>query len=105
MALNSTNGSHNGSKPPLPHWKQQSVQTFFSTFNWDDHSPKVQELKLTAFQQPSDQPLSLTLKVSEFFGTVNWDGNAIANPLNFLEEFPTESASDAFTLEDFSDLF
>jgi hypothetical protein len=101
MALQSTNGS----QPPALPWKQQSVHTFFSTFNWDDHSLKVQELKLTSSQQSSDQSLSLTLKVSEFFGAVNWDGNAIASMPNFLEEFSTEATSDAFTLEDFSDLF
>jgi hypothetical protein len=101
MALHSTNGA----KPPALHWQQQSVQTFFSAFNWDDHSPKVQELKLATSKQSSDQPLSLTLKVSEFFGAVNWDGDAIASTPVFLKESSTEPTADAFTLEDLSDLF
>lgn len=101
IAFNSTNGS----KPQSLHWKQKSVQTFFSTFNWDDHSPQVQELRLTASQKFSNQPLSLALKVSEFLGTVNWDGNAIANTSNLLKAFTMESPSNTFTLEDLSDLF
>ena len=96
----------NGSKPrPLASWKRQTVQQFFGAFNWDDHSLKVQALKLTpASGQSSNQPLSLTLKVQEFFAAVNWEGSAIA-AFPTLEKVTSESAADDLTLDNFSDLF
>jgi hypothetical protein len=102
MVLNRTNGS----KPHAsPAWKQQSVQQFFTAFNWDDHPPEIQELKLTVAQQPSNQALSMTLKVSQFFAAVNWDGNAIAATPTYGDIPPETPANDGLTLEDFSDLF
>ena len=98
------NGNLNGSasKPPA-HWQQQTVQQFFGAFNWDDHSLKVQALKLTPALGHS-QSLSLTLKVQEFFAAVNWDGSAIA-AFPTLEKLVSESAADDLTLDNFSDLF
>ena len=97
----------NGSKPrPLASWKRQTVQQFFGAFNWDDHSLKVQALKLTpASGQSSNQPLSLTLKVQEFFAAVNWEGSAIA-AFPTLEKAAIEtSTADDLTLDSFSGLF
>ena len=97
----------NSSKPDLSaSWKRETVQQFFGSCNWDDHSLKVQALKLTATQpQDSDRPLSLTLKVQDFFAAVNWDGTAIA-AFPTLEKLAIEdTAADNLTLDDFSDLF
>jgi hypothetical protein len=94
-------------------WLQQTVQQFFSGFNWEDHPPEVQELR-AASQADDAEPLSLTLTVSQFFGTINWEGNhAIATPthseLTFIENLSAiavpNSNDDDFTLDDFSDLF
>jgi hypothetical protein len=94
--------SKNGSTSSAAHWLQQSVHQFFSSVNWEGHSPDVQELKLTALHG-SDAPLSLTLTVSQFFGAIAWDGNAIATTP--IPPSSTTAASENFTLEDFSDLF
>ncbi|KGF72045.1 hypothetical protein DO97_13585 [Neosynechococcus sphagnicola sy1] len=47
-------------------WLQQSVRQFLIQVNWEDHPPAVQELKVTALQG-SSEPLSLLLKVADFF--------------------------------------
>ncbi|MBE9178899.1 hypothetical protein IQ268_10035 [Oculatella sp. LEGE 06141] len=100
MNLVQTNGSSALVNPPV--WLRASVQEFFTTFNWDDSPPEVQELKLNAMEEGT--PLSMTLSVSQFFGAVAWDGAAIAAPP--LSDSPTvlTDAKD-FTLDDFSDLF
>jgi hypothetical protein len=95
-----TNGSASSSS-----WMQQSVRQFFSAFNWEDHSPEVQELKLNAFRG-SDQPLSLLLTVSQFFSAINWDGDPIASTVSSTEDHPElDTRTDALTLDDFSNLF
>jgi hypothetical protein len=109
MSTATLNGNRNGngSKPHPPQtWKRQTVQQFFGSFNWDDHSLTVQELKLTATgQQSNDRPLSLALKVQDFFAAVNWDGTAIA-ALPILEKLAIDDPmADSFTLDSFSDLF
>lgn len=96
-----TNGM-NGSIPPSKPWLQQTVHQFFTTFNWEGHSPEVQELKLTALQG-NDASLSLTLTVSQFFSAIAWDGNAIAATPTSSNSTP--SSNEDFTLEEFSDLF
>ena len=113
MVLNSTNGH----KPRSPEaskillefsasWKQQSVQQFFTAFNWDDHPPEMQELKLIAAQQGVSPAMSLALKVRDFFSAFNWDDSAIAATPKPPEAIPgSGNADDAFTLDDFSDLF
>jgi hypothetical protein len=101
MTLTSTNGT----KPaPTTDWLQQSVQKFFTSFNWEDHPPAVQEIKLTA-DQGNGAALSLTLSVSQFFSTIPWEGNTIA-PNHAAADSPSPlTTEDEFTLEDFSDLF
>jgi hypothetical protein len=93
----------NGSKPPAlsQDWLQLSVQTFFTTFNWNDDLPMVQAIKQTA-AQGNGEPLSLTLTVSQFFAAIPWDSVAIAPTQS---ELLTSTPADQFTLEDFSDLF
>lgn len=103
MVLMPTNGSSSHAKS----WMQQSVQQFFSGFNWEDHPPEIQNLRATAGQR-GDEPLSLILTVSQFFGAVNWEGGAIAAlPSHSIEQAASASPTgiDAFTLDDFSDLF
>ncbi|NJO50548.1 MAG: hypothetical protein HC840_15130 [Leptolyngbyaceae cyanobacterium RM2_2_4] len=76
-----TNGKMNGmngSTPTQDSWLQQTVHQFFTAFNWEGHSPEVQELKLTALQG-SDASLSLTLTVTQFFGAIA--GMAARSPL------------------------
>ena len=102
LILAHANGTNGSASPSEKTWLQQSVHQFFAAFNWEGHSPDVQELKLTALQG-SDAPLSLTLTVSQFLGAIAWDGNAIATTPNLST--PTATANEDFTLEDFSDLF
>lgn len=99
---NGMNGGMNGSTPTSKPWLQQTVHQFFTAFNWEGHSPEVQELKLTALHG-NDASLSLTLTVSQFFGAIAWDGNAIATTPTPTTSTP--SSNEDFTLEDFSDLF
>jgi len=114
LVLDSANGHQprspeimlESSSAPPSSWKRQSVQQFFTAFNWDDHPPEVQELKITAAQQGGYHPLSLALKVKDFFGAFNWDDSAIAATPKPPEVLPSNSnADDAFTLDNFSDLF
>lgn len=114
MVLNSTNGHKPRSPESAPasvsttSWKRQSVQQFFTAFNWDNHPPEVQELKISAAQQGVYQPLSLALKVKDFFTAFNWDDSAIAAAPKSPETLPNSGngkADDDFTLDNFSDLF
>lgn len=87
---------------------RQSVQSFFSQVNWDDHSPEVQEVRHT-IATPSLGPISLTMSVSQFFAVVNWDGTEIAAPSLALEPLTMTSLdtspTDSLTLDDFFNLF
>lgn len=85
-------------------WLQSSVRNFFTNFNWENHPPEVQELKVSALQG-SDVPLSLTLSVSQFLGAIAWDGASVAAPAQ--PEAPASESPSAkdFTLDDFSSLF
>lgn len=87
---------------------RQSVQSFFSQVNWDDHSPEVQEVRQT-IATPNLGPISLTMSVSQFFAIVNWEGTEIAAPGLALEPFtltsPETSPTDSLTLDDFFNLF
>lgn len=106
----------NGSKPHIPasarlpmtqEWLQQTTQSFFGAFNWDDNPPEVQELKRATIEN-NGGPLSLTLSVGQFFATINWDDSAIAKPPTSPSPLSNESdvgTASPFTLEDFSDLF
>jgi hypothetical protein len=101
--LLSTNG--NAGMVQSQAWLHSSVQEFFTTVNWEDQLPEVQEIKLQALQG-TDQSLKLTLSVSQFFGAIPWEGMMAAAPVPTsppaLEEV---SESDSFTLDAFSDLF
>jgi hypothetical protein len=115
---NGNGSSSNGSKPQASSaWLQQTVRQFFNQFNWEDHTPEIQELRRTTATASSSEPLSLTLTVKQFFGSINWDGDAIASmsdpeptyiedlSLDFADEPPATPDSDGFTLDDFSGLF
>lgn len=100
------NNGHTNSHVQDQSWLQRSVQTFFLGVNWEDHSPSVQEMQLsarTAAAQGQFVSLSLELTVSQFFAAIAWDGTAIApgNEPHLLEA----NQADDFTLEDFTDLF
>jgi hypothetical protein len=89
-------------------WLQQTTHSFFSSINWDDNPPEVEQVRLDATS--SDGPLSLMLTVRQFFTSVNWDGTssgrAIApEPSMPLSAEPPQPAANAFTLDEFSDLF
>jgi hypothetical protein len=88
-----------------PNWMRQNVQQFFCNFNWDDTSPRIQAWIQTT--TTDEQPLSLTLKVKQFFEMVNWDGGAIGVIGQFQVSQPetVSPPSSLFTLDDFSELF
>jgi hypothetical protein len=107
MVLPHTNGSTSGSTASHADsidnvWLRQTVRQFFGNFNWNDNPPEVEELRQTTSN--GQQPLSMTLTVKQFFSAIDWDGNAIA-AIPPTEQPPTLNPADAFTLEDFSDLF
>jgi hypothetical protein len=91
-----TNGS---SAYPPQAWLRQTVQQFFNAVNWNDHSPEIQTLRLSAHHMPH----SLLLTVDQFFSTINWEGDA-AVPLKLPSASPVE-VDDSLTLEEFTDLF
>ncbi|MFQ3615365.1 MAG: hypothetical protein SNJ57_01840 [Cyanobacteriota bacterium] len=92
-------------------WLQQTTHSFFSSINWDDNPPEVEQVRLDATS--SDGPLSLMLTVRQFFTSVNWDGvsaststnRAIAPDVDLSLSADPPPAANAFTLDDFSDLF
>jgi len=96
-----TLSSINGSKPTAQPWLMSSVQTFFTSVNWEDHSPTVQEVRLTL--QETTKPLSLTMSVSNFFAAINWDNAAIA-ATPAAQPGPANASND-LTLDDFSSMF
>ncbi len=87
-------------------WLQLSTQQFFSRFNWDNNPPEVQQLRQNTVAG-STAPLSMTLSVSQFFGAINWEGEAIAQAHPAVQASPDAglSGADSFTLDIFSDLF
>ena len=100
----------NGSTPhpKMDSWLQVSTRTFFSSFNWDDNPPEVQEIKKQVADQTLDEEQMQELTVGHFFALINWDDEAVAAPPSSanasMAELPDEQDS-KFTLEDFSDLF
>lgn len=102
VLMSHTNGSK--SHGSALSWKRQTVQQFFSAFNWEDHPPEVQALKRTS-ALGEGQPCSLKLSVSQFFSAYNWEDSTIAAMPVAAEPETAAPAIDAFTLEDFSDLF
>ena len=100
LTLPQTNGSK--AITTTQAWQRESVRTFFTAVNWNDHTPAVQAIKLS-LHEGSDRPLNLKMSVCQFFVTVNWEGIAIAAPT------PVQSAPlpnrDDLTLDGFSGLF
>ncbi|MDX2239404.1 MAG: hypothetical protein NW224_01860 [Leptolyngbyaceae cyanobacterium bins.302] len=94
----------NGSRVSKPSdvWLQSSVHEFFSGINWDDHALQAQA-DSQAMADAGQDPFSLEMSVSRFFATINWDGSTIAAPTPV--EPPRATGNQAFTLDDFSDLF
>lgn len=91
------NGSAKGMRP----WLQTSVQQFFSGFNWDDRP-----VTMHSDAAPSIEPLSLTMRVSQFFNAIPWEGSrAIAAPAPVEAPLPSTPTADDLTLDDFSSLF
>jgi hypothetical protein len=89
-------------------WLRQSVQQFFKDTHWNDRASEVLFWMQTT--TAADQPLSLTLKVRQFFEAVNWDGSAIGSVGSFQPtqpDFPPKflTRPDPLTLDDFSNLF
>ncbi|XHX80175.1 MAG: hypothetical protein RBJ76_09685 [Stenomitos frigidus ULC029] len=94
----------NGAKAHLAvaSWQRDSVKAFFTSVNWDDHPPAMQEIKQSS-SKDSNAPLSLKMSVCQFFATVNWADTAIAAPTAVQPSPPP--ARDELTLDDFSGLF
>jgi hypothetical protein len=85
-------------------WLDSSVQEFFKTCNWEDHSIEVQDIQLASLLD-ENITLELTLSVGQFFAAINWDGSSFNAPLPVLEAPIASDLEDTFTLTDFSDLF
>ncbi|KAM3098961.1 hypothetical protein ACKFKF_16060 [Phormidesmis sp. 146-12] len=86
-------------------WLDSSVQEFFKTCNWDDHSIAVQDIQFASLLDENIS-LELTLSVGQFFAAVNWEGASFNKAPLPIVEAPIASDSDGtFTLTDFSDLF
>ena len=100
LTLPQTNGAK--ARPAVASWQRDSVKAFFTSVNWDDHPPAMQELKLSA-SEDSNAPLSLKMSVCQFFATVNWADTAIAAPT--VVQAPPPPANNELTLDDFSGLF
>lgn len=100
----STGSASSGSASSSHTWMQQSVQQFFKAVNWDDHPPELQALKqsVTPDQDPS---FWLTMTVQQFFSAMNWEDSEIAALPDRAETANPPARTDAFTLDDFSDLF
>ncbi len=94
--------------PDTQTWLQSSVQQFFKTCNWDDQPIEVQEIRFASLLDDNTF-LDLTLSVSQFLASVNWDGTSLTAPALVIEEPELIEADadpdDSFTLTDLSDLF
>jgi len=90
------------------HWQQSSVQSFFTTYNWENQTvvarSTLQEIQLLeqAAAIESCTELSFHLRVRQFFAAVNWEGTTAQHP-EVIEPLP--KPTDSFTLTEFSDLF
>lgn len=85
-------------------WMQQSVQQFFSGFNWDNQPPQVQKGQLFDGLDENVVP-SLQLTVNQFLSAIPWEGSPLSNLASSrLEDLPAPPAA-SFTLDDFSELF
>ena len=100
LTLPQTNGAR--ALPAIEPWQRDSVKTFFTSVNWEDQSPAVQESNLS-LSQNSNAPLNLKMSVCQFFAAVNWDGITIAAPTP-VQPAPQPDADD-LTLDGFSGLF
>ncbi|MBW4473000.1 MAG: hypothetical protein KME45_21870 [Stenomitos rutilans HA7619-LM2] len=100
LTLPHTNGAKAASV--IEPWQRESVKTFFTGINWEDHAPAIQEIK-QSLAEGGNAPLSLKTSVCQFFAAVNWEGTAIAAPIP-IQTAPT-STTNNLTLDDFSGLF
>ncbi|MBW4578514.1 MAG: hypothetical protein KME42_02950 [Tildeniella nuda ZEHNDER 1965/U140] len=100
LTLPQTNGSK--ALPAVEAWQRDSVRTFFTGINWENHTPAVQANKLS-LSEHSNAPLNLKMSVCQFFAAINWDGIAIAAP-TVVQPAPP-SKPDDLTLDSFSGLF
>jgi len=94
-------------------WQRLSVRDFFSQINWEHDPEPVQQFKQASKQTGLDttgntENLSLTLSVSQFFGSIDWEGQgaiAPSAPRPPEPEMASTEAENEVTLEDFSSLF
>ncbi|MCU0551337.1 MAG: hypothetical protein MUC48_18470 [Leptolyngbya sp. Prado105] len=97
-------------------WLHSSVQTFFSTCNWENQPQRsIPQARSTAqdvafLEQAaateSFTELSFELKVKQFFAAMNWEGAAVAGVSVAPEpDIQFDEPNGSFTLTDFSDLF
>lgn len=100
-----TNGAIATNGATAAGWLKQTVEQFFSHVNWEDQPPEIQILRHTAAPGQA-QSLSLLLTVNQFLSAINWEGGAVAQPIKpAVEPSGSTQQPNAFTLEDFSDLF
>lgn len=101
--------SLNGKGQDTP-WQTQSVRQFFNRVNWDNLPPTALSSTAsgTAPSFDAQAPMPLSLSVGQFFAAVNWDAVEMTAPVPppaLADSPPEPSASEVFTLTDFSDLF
>ncbi len=99
LTLPQTNGAKARATSEL--WQRESVKSFFTGFNWENHPADLQEIKLS-LSENNNTPLTLKMSVCQFFATINWDDTTIAAPSPAPS---TQAAPDSLTLDDFSGLF
>jgi hypothetical protein len=87
---------------PGDHRLQLPLSQFFATVNWDDQPP-ASPTAAAVLSENHPGPLSLSLRVEHFLGSINWEGTGSVAVVQTITEPPPSSAD--FTLEGFSELF
>lgn len=90
---------------PEKAWLRQSVQDFFTNFNWSG-SPVTVHTQVENDHAPQSS-LNLTLTVAEFFQAMNWEGIPQVGvvPSANSSSVSTETSDLDVTIEDLMGLF
>lgn len=86
-------------------WLKQSVQDFFTNFNWSGSPASVHQVVENGHAPPPS--LNLTLTVAEFFQAMNWEGIPQVGVVPTANNAPiaSETSDLDVTIEDLMGLF